>query len=88
MPMLSPEGTRTLATNVLASAAKPAPPANPQVRHREERGSQPNGANPAPTRAPLAARSASPSSGYGSGIESAMGAMADKLHPTKGGSRG
>jgi hypothetical protein len=41
------------------------------------------GANPAPTRGPLQTRSASPTSSYTSGMESAMGALADKTHPPK-----
>lgn len=42
------------------------------------------GANPAPTRAPLASRSASPGGYATSGMERAMGAHADKEHPVKG----
>lgn len=38
------------------------------------------GANPTPTRAPLAPRSASPASYATSGMESALGGLADKLH--------
>lgn len=84
MPLLSPEGSRKL-DNALGSAlpASPTPP-NPQARHPEERANMPSGANPKPTKAPLASRSASPPDGYGSGIERAMGGLADKEHPRKG----
>lgn len=41
------------------------------------------GANPRPTRAPLQSRSASPAAYNTSGMESAMGAAADKLHPVR-----
>ena len=41
------------------------------------------GVNPRPTRAPLQARPASPGQYASSGMEQAMGALADKLHPTK-----
>lgn len=41
------------------------------------------GANPVPTRAPLQARSASPAAFNTSGMEGALGQMADKLHPTR-----
>ncbi len=44
------------------------------------KGSQ--GSNPVPTRGPIAARSASPAAYATSGIERAMGAHADKMHPT------
>jgi hypothetical protein len=38
---------------------------------------------PAPTKAPLQPRSASPANMNTSGIEAAMGAHADKVHPVK-----
>lgn len=41
------------------------------------------GVNPAPTKAPLAPRSASPAAYATSGMESALGALADKTHPPK-----
>lgn len=69
--------------NVLGTAAPAPPPANPQARHPEERGTQPNGANPAPTKGPLASRSASPAGYNTSGMELAMGQAADRLHRVK-----
>lgn len=51
--------------------------------HAGERGREPMGANPAPTKAPLASRSASPPSSNTSGMERAMAAHADKVHPTR-----
>lgn len=44
---------------------------------------RPGGNNPKPTRAPLHDRSASPANYASSGMESAMGAHADKMHPPK-----
>lgn len=41
------------------------------------------GANPVPTRAPLERREASPSKYNTSGMERAMGALADKTHKPK-----
>jgi hypothetical protein len=42
-----------------------------------------NGANPKPTKQPLQTRSASPTRYNTSGMESALGALADKTHPPK-----
>lgn len=81
MPKLSPEGSRPL-DNVMA-AMPAAPPPQAQARHPEERANMPSGDNTKPTRAPLQDRRASPASGNTSGLERAMGAAADKLHPTK-----
>lgn len=41
------------------------------------------GSNPRPTRAPLQDRSSVPRNTQASGMEGAMSAMADKLHPRK-----
>lgn len=41
------------------------------------------GKNPKPTRGPLQTRSASPASTNTSGMETAMAAHADKVHPPK-----
>lgn len=41
------------------------------------------GANPPPTKGPLASRSASPKQYATSGMEKALGAHADKVHPPK-----
>lgn len=41
------------------------------------------GANPKPTRGPLSARSASPASNNTSGMEDALGALADQKHPPR-----
>lgn len=59
------------------AAAVPAAPATtlPSVSGDEQ------GYNPKPTRGALADRSASPGGYNTSGIERAMGAAADKLHP-------
>lgn len=46
------------------------------------------GTNAPPTRAAPAPRSASPDAYTTSGLESAMGAHADRIHPLKGGRRG
>lgn len=57
------------------TASRPAPPANTmQSVSGDEQGT-----NPAPTRAGLQPRSASPVAG--SGMEQSMHTMADKLHP-------
>lgn len=41
------------------------------------------GANPPPTKGPLAPRSASPAAYNTSGMESSLGALADKMHPPR-----
>lgn len=41
------------------------------------------GANPKPTKAPLQSRSASPARFNTSGMENAMGSLADKTHPPR-----
>lgn len=73
-----------LADKVIAPPSAPAKPAgpvpNPGIRQID--GNQSTlGLKPA--RAPLASREGSPSNGR-SGMEGAMGALADKLHPRKG----
>ena len=73
-----------------AKAAKtfpaPRPPAtstNPQARHPEDRvRNYASGANPKPTKA-FAGRSSAPASSNTSGMERAMGALADRMHAPK-----
>lgn len=65
---------------VVQGPAKNTAPSS-QAQHYEERATMPSGANPAPTKGPLQSRSASPPNTNTSGMERAMGAHADKLHP-------
>lgn len=60
-----------------APAGVPAVPSNTGPSASDEV----QGHNPPPTRAPLASRSASPAGYNTSGMERAMGAHADKMHP-------
>lgn len=53
-----------------------------QARHREERARQPSGDNPKPTKH-FEGRTSVPASASTSGIERAMGALADREHPVR-----
>lgn len=71
--------------NYMAAAPKPA--AKPPSGMVSTSGADESGYNPKPTGAPLAIGRASPPSPQMSGMERAMGAQADKIHPV-GGRRG
>lgn len=69
--------------NVL-QGVQPAPagaPATPAPGYSPSASDEVQGHNPAPTRAPLASRSATPGGYNTSGMEKAMGTHADKVHP-------
>ncbi len=80
-----PTGDRSPAHTRSTSAPAPAPrgaPVRPGVHPEDRSAKYANGEHAKPTKAPLERRSASPNdSRYAtSGIEQAMGALADKLH--------
>lgn len=54
----------------------------PRIRDegQDARDAKQGGANPAPTKAPLARREGSPAAYATSGMESALGKLADKAH--------
>ena len=78
-----PAGDRSPAHTRSTSAPAPAPrgaPVRPGVHPEDRSARYADGQHAKPTKAPLQTRSASPAAYATSGIEQAMGALADKLH--------
>ena len=82
MPAADRQRTATAPASKAVAPASRGVPVRPGVHPEDRSAKYANGENPKPTKAPLERRSASPNDPrYAtSGIEQAMGALADKLH--------